>query len=123
QVTQATISRDFRALGVIKGPMGYALPGTHALDSFPDEIGELESLLTRHASCIETADSLVVIKTAPGHANLLAVAFDRWPPKSVVGTIAGDDTIFVATNSRTAASKLTTELRRRAGMRSRPRRH
>ena len=121
-VTQATISRDFQAIGVVKGPAGYALPGAvHAVSASGNGV-ELDTLLTRHAVAIDVADALVVIRTAPGHAGLLASALDRWPPKSTVGTIAGDDTIFVATASHTAASKLAMHLTQRAGLRRRSRR-
>ena len=55
------------------------------------------------------------------HANVLASAMDRWPPDEAIGTLAGDDTIFVATSGRTAASRLTGKLLARAGLRRRSR--
>jgi transcriptional regulator of arginine metabolism len=120
-VTQATISRDFRAIGVVKGSAGYALPDAAHTASVSDNGTELDTLLARHVLSFNVADALVVLKTAPGHANVLAWALDLTPPKDCVGTIAGDDTIFVATNSRSAASKLASRLRARAGFDDRQR--
>ncbi len=105
EVTQATVSRDLAAIGAIRGPQGYALPGEGALLSVTSET-ELESTLRRHVVRIEVADALVVIRTAPGHAGLLGAAIDRRSPKGVVGTIAGDDTLFLATPSRSVAAKV-----------------
>lgn len=125
RATQATISRDLHALGVIKGPAGYTLPesvvATAAVQGPGGEGNELDALLRRHAVSIVPADSLVVVRTAPGHANLLALAFDRWPPDQALGTVAGDDTIFIATASRAAARRLTARLLARAGLRPRSR--
>lgn len=119
RVTQATISRDLRTLGVLKGRDGYYLPG--AVGRGPGDATELDALLRQHAVAITPAEALVVVNTAPGHANVLASAMDRWPPDEAVGTLAGDDTIFVATSSRAAASRLTGKLLARAGLRRRSR--
>ncbi len=105
EVTQATVSRDLTALGVLKGPGGYRLPG----EGEPGGAGaarELASALREHVVSVAPADALVVVRTAPGHADLLGVALDRSPPRGVVGTIAGDDTLFIALPSRSAAVKL-----------------
>lgn len=106
--TQATISRDLATLGAIKGRDGYSLP-----DEAPNRFVDAEALratVRRHVSSVTPADSLVVIRTSPGHAGLLGVAIDRRPPAGVLGTIAGDDTLFLATNSRYRASKVTASL-------------
>jgi transcriptional regulator of arginine metabolism len=95
--TQVTLSRDLRELGLAKTADGYQeLPF--------DEAGpQLRLLAAEFLQDIRTAQNLVVLKTAPGHANSVAVALDgeEWP--EIVGTIAGDDTILViAPDNKTA---------------------
>jgi transcriptional regulator of arginine metabolism len=95
--TQVTLSRDIHELGVVKTPEGYrAIPA--------EEAGpQLAALAAEFVRDVRSAQNLVVLKTAPGHANSVAVALDKeeWP--EMVGTIAGDDTILViAPDSATA---------------------
>ena len=97
-VTQATVSRDLEELGLIKTRSGYRLPEaaeprkTHLEP--PLAIG-LKEFLTE----ARLAANLVILKTRPGNAHSVAVALDANPWEEVVGTIAGDDTIFIATPS------------------------
>ncbi len=109
EVTQATVSRDLSALGVLKGPGGYQLPEDAARAHGGGE-RELEAALRDHVVTVASADALVVVRTAPGHADLLGVALDRSPPDDVVGTIAGDDTLFIATPSKAAAARLAARI-------------
>ena len=99
EVTQATISRDLASLGVVRGFRGgrltYLLP-----DDMTDGAGAAEGRLRRLLADLpltigETAP-LVVLRTSPGGANAIASAIDLSHWADVVGTIAGDDTIFVA---------------------------
>ena len=60
---------------------------------------------------IEAGGNLVVLRTGPGHAQVVALEFDRRPPEGLMGTIAGDDTVFLATKSERRASALARELR------------
>jgi len=106
-VTQATVSRDLAAMGVVKGPGGYVLPTSPMGVDGP---GELKIAIRRHATTVRQADSLVVVRTAPGHAGLIGDALDRWPPQGVVGTIAGDDTVMIATTGSTTARRVTAAL-------------
>jgi len=108
RATQATVSRDLNALGAVRGADGYQLAG--ASNPNPLMSSDLEKLVALHAISVHPADSLVVIKTAPGHAQLLAVGFDRTPPGEVVGCLAGDDTIFLATTSRKSAGVVVGQL-------------
>lgn len=97
EVTQATVSRDVRELGLIKAPsekntVRYTLPGTSApmqsdnrlKRSFKDSVVSLDH-----------SENLIIIKTLPGEAQGVASAVDQagWP--EIVGTIGGDDTILV----------------------------
>jgi transcriptional regulator of arginine metabolism len=103
-VTQATVSRDLRALGVAKGPSGYLLPENGAAS--PADVEEIRL----NVLSIAVAGSLVVIRTPVGHANGVGVALDRLRPAGMVGCIAGDDTVFIATAGRDAARRLRREL-------------
>ena len=117
QVTQATVSRDLQRIGAAKVRVGntfeYRLP-----DAVPRAGGgelmerNLERTLDTFAIDITAAASLVVLQTVPGHAAAVARAIDLAGPPGVAGTVAGDDTIFVATPSEDAAAQLAWTWRR-----------
>jgi transcriptional regulator of arginine metabolism len=99
EATQVTLSRDLRELGLAKTIDGYQEVVSDEAEAGP----QLRLLAAEFLQDIRTAQNLVVLKTAPGHANSVAVALDgeQWP--EIVGTIAGDDTILViAPDNRTA---------------------
>ncbi|MGH7583463.1 MAG: arginine repressor [Gemmatimonadales bacterium] len=108
-VTQSSVSRDITALGLVKVDGIYqraAAVGVHEIAD-PNERRLAESLLS-----VETAgDALLVLHTPPGEAQRVGSALDllAWP--EVVGTIGGDDTIFVATRNRAAQSQIVRHLR------------
>lgn len=108
-VTQATISRDLSAIGAVRGAGGYQLPDAVGSVAVAGQ-DELAAVVRRHAVSAVAAHSIVVVRTAPGHAQMVAAAFDRWPPDPVAGTVAGDDTIFLATSGPGAAHELADEL-------------
>jgi transcriptional regulator of arginine metabolism len=114
-VTQATISRDLEQIGAMKvrraGQLSYALPDQVQPTAGP----RLVTLLRDFVRSIDTAANLVVIKTPPGSAHLIGVALDQSDFGEIVGTICGDDTIFVACASSGTASDLATKLRSAAG--------
>lgn len=91
---QATLSRDLHALGVVKGPDGYLLPEA-AVTPLPSRT-ELIQLLRQYLSTAEQTGPLVVLRTGPGRAQPVGLALDGARIPGVLGTIAGDDTIFVA---------------------------
>ncbi|MGH2773964.1 MAG: arginine repressor [Actinomycetota bacterium] len=110
EVTQATISRDLQELGALKvranGGFVYRLP-----DEMPRGGGDfmtrnLLRTLEEFAVSVRTAGNLVVVMTAPGHAAAVARAIDLAPNDDVIGTVAGDDTIFVATPNHDVAARL-----------------
>ena len=108
---QATVSRDIAQLGLVKvrgegGRLVYALPGAADLD----RLSELTSALRRWTTALEPTGNLVVLKTPPGHANALALAFDEAALPEVAGCIAGDDTIFLAVRDGRAATDLARHL-------------
>ena len=96
EVTQVTLSRDIRELGLVKAPQGYREPQVATQVGLAEETGTLKWLVEEFVRDVVTAQHLVIIKTAPGNAQPVAVALDKegWP--EIVGTIAGDDTVFVA---------------------------
>jgi transcriptional regulator of arginine metabolism len=98
EVTQATVSRDLEQLGAVKvkrgGILSYALP---------DQIGaadwstsRLEKILREWVVSIEAAGPLLVLRTPPGSAHLVASAIDHAQLPEIAGTVSGDDTMFVA---------------------------
>ena len=109
---QATVSRDIAQLGLVKvrgegGRLFYALPGAADLD----RLSELTSALRRWTTSLEPAGNLVVLRTPPGHANALALAFDEAALPEVAGCIAGDDTIFLAAREGMSGAELAQQLR------------
>ena len=102
KVTQATLSRDMRELGVVKkrgrnGRLIYSLPGEEeqASGATKGAARMIESFVTG----IDLSGNLIVIKTMPGHAQGVAASIDRLALSGILGTIAGDDTILVVTEN------------------------
>ena len=110
-VVQTTVSRDIADLGLVKvrapsGRLVYAPPGT----SDGDLMRALGAAMRRYAIGAETAGTLVVLTTPSGYANALAQAIDEAAHPGVVGTVAGDNTIFVAARDGISAAVLRDEL-------------
>lgn len=109
-VTQATVSRDLAELGVVRGvrngsPVYLAsddLPGARD----PGAADRLRRLLLDLPLTIDEAAPLLVLRTSPGAANAIARAIDLLPLDGVAGTLAGDDTIFIACRDRDALRRL-----------------
>ena len=113
-VTQATLSRDLVDIGAVKvrGESGiaYAVPGQVA--SPPDRDARLRRVCADLLTAATASANLVVLRTPPGGANLLASAIDQALPDDVLGTIAGDDTVLVIASSvRTAPAVAAAFLR------------
>jgi len=109
EATQATLSRDLAELGVLKGPDGYQLPGAAVAAPAPD--AALARALRRELISITVGGTLVVLKTPTGHGNALAIELDRMRMQGVLGTIAGDDTVFLAASTPLTARRIVKELR------------
>ncbi len=111
--TQATVSRDLDELGAVRvrrgGAVHYRLP--EQLES--GDAGRLNRLLAEWVTDIVAAGNLVVMRTPPGSANLVANALDAAGLDEVAGTIAGDDTIFVALVDGAVPGAVAEGLRRR----------
>jgi transcriptional regulator of arginine metabolism len=107
KVTQSSVSRDITALGLVKSGGAYRR-GQARVPTDPDEQRISEGVLT-----VERAgEALLVVHTPPGEANRVAVALDRlaWP--EVMGTIAGDDTIFIAVRDAASQTRVLRQLRK-----------
>lgn len=109
EVTQATLSRDLAELGVVKGSAGYQLL-RDASAQVPDRTSALQGAVRRMLLGAEAGGTIAVLHTAPGQAAALAVEIDRSAPEGALGTIAGDDCIFVACTSPAAARDLSAQL-------------
>ena len=115
--TQATVSRDLLELGAVKlkreGSIRYVMPD----EVEPGHAAEkLDRLLSEWVDAIIPAGNLLVLKTPPGSANLVANALDAAGLAEIAGTIAGDDTIFVAlAEGVNPAAALALLQRRRSG--------
>ena len=112
ETVQTTVSRDIAQLGLVKirnpeGQLVYALPGAADLDRLDAFTGALR----RWAISIASTGNLVVLKTPPGYAQALARAVDDARLPDLVGTVAGDDTIFVAVREGLAGADVADELR------------
>jgi transcriptional regulator of arginine metabolism len=103
-VTQATVSRDIEEMGLIKGREGYRPPAISEPTPVPQPA--LPVILKEFLRDVRQASNFVIVKTHPGNAHSVAVALDaeQWP--EVVGTVAGDDTIFVATSGAREAGRI-----------------
>ncbi|MBA2476008.1 MAG: arginine repressor [Actinobacteria bacterium] len=112
EAVQTTVSRDIAQLGLVKvrgaeGRLVYALPGAADLS----RQSELTAALRRSTVSLAPTGSLVVLKTPPGTANALARAIDEAMLPDVAGTVAGDDTIFVAAREGLSGAELADHFR------------
>ena len=100
-VTQSTISRDLRRLGAVKAidPEGRTVYRMAIESLAPVTAGSLKDLISN----IRSNGSIIVIHTSPGSASLIARHLDQQRPGGILGTLAGDDTIFVAPASASAS--------------------
>ncbi len=108
EVTQATISRDIKELGLIKTPcennlFRYAFPGEH-----PAHRGEerLKRLFRDSVTSLDMSENLIIIKTQPGEAQAVASAIDQTGWKEIIGTVGGDDTILVVIKPKGATGAI-----------------
>lgn len=109
-VTQATLSRDLRELGVVRVPgeegARYALPETVVGDAIPS----LETLLPQLFSSIDGVGELIVLKTLASGAQPVSEALDAAGWREVLGTVAGENTILVICRSAQARQEVTVRL-------------
>ena len=109
-VTQATVSRDIREMGLVKGLSTggiyrYTLPENKETGS------RFSSVVTESITAVDYAGNIVVIKTYPGHAGAVATCIDSFNMPEIVGTIAGDDAIFLVVREAARASVICERLK------------
>ena len=109
---QTTVSRDIAQLGLTKvrnaeGKLVYALPGADDLN----RLSALTAALRRWTLGLTATGNLVVVTTPPGYASALAQALDAARLPDLAGTVAGDNTIFVAARDGVSGAELEAELR------------
>ena len=111
-VTQATISRDIKDLGIVKVSVDGKRQkydkehtGVNVTQKFAD--------MYRHSViAIDCAMNMIVVKTLSGSANVVAVMIDRLNNKDILGCVAGDDTVFAVLRDENAAKEMAEALRR-----------
>ncbi len=115
-VTQATVSRDIKRLGLIKVPAPdgmyrYALPAAARSAPSPRAKEQVAAVLREFARSVEPVLDLVLVKTVPGGAAPVAQAIDdaQWP--DIAGTLAGEDTIIIVPRRRTSQRAVAGRLR------------
>ena len=117
--TQATVSRDLDDLGAIKvrargGVTVYAVPELPK-DQVPPA-DHLRRVLGDWVVDVAHSHNLVVLRTPPGSAHVVASALDRSSLPEVLGTVAGDDTLIIVADEDIAGSTLADQLRELAGL-------
>jgi transcriptional regulator of arginine metabolism len=119
QATQATVSRDLEDLGAVKvrvpgGDTVYAIPEFEPARLAPED--QLRRVMGEWVAEVRSSGPMVVVRTPPGCAHVVASALDRSGLDGLVGTVAGDDTIFCVAAESTGGSGLATRLRDLAGL-------
>lgn len=106
--TQASISRDMRELGLVKSQGKYLAPSQLTPDGAEGRASALDGLII---GCQTAGSNLIVIHTSIGSASVVALELDRESLEDIVGTLAGDDTVFVAVKSRAAQGRVLARLK------------
>jgi transcriptional regulator of arginine metabolism len=112
EATQSSVSRDIAALGLVKIDGVYRRPPRAGK---PKGNPDVERIADVVLSVEPAGDALIVLKTPAGEANHVAVGIDRLAWREIVGTIAGDDTIFVAVCDRAARARMIERLKKLQG--------
>ena len=108
EATQATLSRDIRELGLVKGRDGYQV-SEDPPPAPPDDL--LWRAFKQYVVRTGVSGNMLMIRTSPGNAHSIAVVLDaaQWP--EVLGTVAGDDTVFVLLRSARLGKKMLGKIR------------
>lgn len=119
--TQATVSRDLEELGASKmrtasGETVYAIPNFEPDRFSPPE--QLRRVLSEWVADVQVSEPMVVVRTPPGCAHVVASALDRSRLHGLVGTVAGDDTMFCLASANYSAKKLAKDIATLAGLNS-----
>lgn len=118
-VTQATLSRDLEELGAVKvrvpvGDSVYAIPDNPTERVLP--IDYLRRVLGEWLMEVSVSNNIVVLRTPPGSAHVVASAVDRAGLSEIIGTVAGDDTVLLVTAPNTTGEEVSKRLKDLAGI-------
>ena len=115
EVTQATASRDLEDVGAVRGKDASGVMRYQLMNSEVEPLARMARVSHELVLSITASGNLVVVKTPPGGAQLLASALDRASQSgelsSIIGTIAGDDTVLVISRNATGGKALGVQLR------------
>lgn len=111
-VTQATVSRDIKELGLIKIPMPVSGSVYSTPKDIPEELDRRINMITDTVRSVEYAMNNVVVKTYPGMASAVAASVDVSMRGDFLGSIAGDDTLLIITSTEEKAAEITEKLRK-----------
>jgi transcriptional regulator of arginine metabolism len=117
--TQATVSRDLEDLGAVKvrvpgGETVYAIPEYEPARLAPED--HLRRVMGEWVAEVKPSGNLVVLRTPPGCAHVVASALDRSTVSGLIGTVAGDDTLMCVADESTGGHSLAATLRDLAGL-------
>jgi len=117
--TQATITRDLQELGTVKvrdlhGSRRIVIASTPSVSAAP--VDHLRRMMGEWVGSVDSSANMVVIRTPPGCAHVVASALDRSALEGVLGSIAGDDTILVIASEKIGGVALAKQLRALAGL-------
>lgn len=119
EATQATISRDLEELGAVKirvagGETAYAIAEYAPARVAPSD--QLRRVMAEWVAEVTSSGNLVVVRTPPGCAHVVASALDRSGLQGILGTVAGDDTILCVASEDVGGARLAEELRNLSGV-------
>jgi transcriptional regulator of arginine metabolism len=114
-VTQATLSRDLEILGAVKISKGasglnYAIPDDGTGTPITKDASRLSRAMSELAASVDYSGNIVVVRTSPGAASYLASTIDRSGLDSIIGTVAGDDTVMLITRDPAGGATVCQEL-------------
>jgi transcriptional regulator of arginine metabolism len=117
--TQATVSRDLEDLGAVKvrvpgGETVYAIPEYEPSRLAPQD--QLRRVMGEWVAEVKRSGDIVILRTPPGCAHVVASALDRSGLEGILGTVAGDDTLLCVAEESTGGETLATALRELAGL-------
>jgi transcriptional regulator of arginine metabolism len=114
-VTQATLSRDLEILGAVKiakgaKGLGYVIPDDGTGAPITKDASRLARAMSELAAGVDYSANIVVVRTSPGAASYLASTIDRSGLETIIGTIAGDDTVMLITRDPAGGASVCQQL-------------
>ncbi len=111
-VTQATVSRDIKELGLIKIPLPEGGSVYSSARDIPEELDRRINMITDTVRSVDYAMNDVVVKTYPGMASAVAASIDSSMRGDFLGSVAGDDTLLIITRNEEKAAEIAEKLRK-----------